>query len=64
MRDSESWRLEKDVHKSRPKLPVMLQMKDVKSKDSFTGRDNGLFHKDSAFKSDGRIPKIIGIDPG
>ena len=28
------------------------------------GRDNGLFHKDSVFKSDGNIPKIIGIDPG
>ena len=62
MRDLECWRLEKE--KSRPKLPVLTQTKSIPSKESFMEKDNGLFHQVSAFKSDGNIQKVIGIDPG
>lgn len=64
MRDLETWRLESDSKKSEPKLPVISQLKNTRSKELFMEKDNGLFHEDSAFKSDGEIPKIIGIDPG
>ena len=64
MRALESWRLERDMGKSRSKLPVLAQTKTIPSKESFMEKDNGLFHQVSAFKSDGKIPRVIGIDPG
>ena len=64
MRELETWRLENDKGKSRPTLSTMTQSMHVRSNILFMGRDNSLFRQDSAFKSDGKIPKIIGINPG
>ena len=50
--------------KSWPMLPVMLQLKAIRSKESFIERGSGLFHPDSVFKLDGRVPKIIGTYQG
>ena len=45
-------------------LPMMLQLKYIRSKESFIERGKGLFHPDSAFKLDGEVPKMIGTDQG
>ena len=34
------------------------------NKESFMEMEMGQFHKDSAFKPDGEIPKITGISQG
>ena len=56
--------MEIDKDTSRPKLPVLAQSNSTPNKESLMEMETGLFRKYSALKSDGEIPKIIGIDPG
>jgi len=50
--------------KRRRKFLAFDNRNDAPNKESFTEATHGLFHRDSASKSDSLLPKIIGIDPG
>ena len=49
---------------SGPKFHVSVNCDDVPKNETFSDKSHGLFHPDSAFKSDDSVPKVIGIDPG
>ena len=55
------WKVTKD--KRRQKYPEYDQNVHILRK-YFTTASNGVFHRNLTFLSEGKMPKVIGIDPG